>query len=180
MTAEGDNVAELVEEVDSEGRVLRVVTRAEMRNHRLRHRAVFIAVVNTQAHLLVHRRASSKDLWPSFWDIACGGVVGPGESWRDAANRELAEELGVAGVELEEIGGGAFDDEDAQVIGRCFVARSDGPFVFTDGEVTEAHFVDAAGLEDLISSRPVCPDSVALVRPLLGTLLGPPHGPPHG
>jgi len=173
MPADGGAAAELVEEVDTAGRVLRIVTRAEMRADRLRHRAVFIAVVDPDANLLVHRRAATKDLWPSYWDIACGGVVGPGESWRDAAARELAEELGVTGVTLEELGSGTFDDDDVHLIGHCFVARSSGPFAFTDGEITEAHFVDSDGVDELIGSRPVCPDSVALVHPLVHPLLGP-------
>jgi 8-oxo-dGTP pyrophosphatase MutT (NUDIX family) len=86
---------EMVEEVDSLGTVLRLVTRRQMRAETLWHRAVFIVVRSSSGDVLVHRRADTKDVWPGWWDVAVGGVVSPGESWEVAAQRELAEELGV-------------------------------------------------------------------------------------
>ena len=66
---------------------------------RLRHRCVFIVVRRTDGRLLVHQRSASKDLWPSAWDVAAGGVVVSGEGWDEAAARELAEEVGIGGVD---------------------------------------------------------------------------------
>ena len=39
----------------------------------------------------------AKDVYPSYYDVAVGGVVGAGESYDDGAQRELAEELGITG-----------------------------------------------------------------------------------
>ena len=167
-----DAGAEPVEEVEEDGTPIRVVTRAEMRAGRLRHRAVFIAVVDGAGRLLVHQRSGHKDLWPSYWDVACGGVAAPGESWELAAARELGEELGVVGVPLRALGGGVYDDGDVSVVGRCFVARTDGPFTFADGEVVDSRFVDRSGLAEFLADEPVCPDSVALILPLVSPLLG--------
>ena len=159
-------MSELVEEVDADGNVLQVVTRSAMRSGRLRHRAVFIAVLAGDGRLLVHRRSDSKDLWPGYWDIAAGGVVGVGETYDGAARRELAEELGIE-TDLEPRGAGSFDDADAHLVGRVYVARHDGPFHFSDGEVSEARFVTPAALADLLATHSFCPDSLALVAPAL-------------
>src|SRR3954447_5289866 len=99
MTADDrpDPAGELVDVVDDDGRVVRVVTRAEMRAGCLRHRCTFIVVRNTAGEVLIHRRSEDKDLWPGRWDLACGGVVTAGEAWEPAARRELAEELGIEG-----------------------------------------------------------------------------------
>ena len=167
--AAGSPGDELVEEVDVDGNVLRVVTRAEMRAGRLRHRATFIAVVDGP-NLLVHRRSPLKDVWPSRWDIAAGGVAAVGESWADGARRELAEELGIA-APVEELGRGRFDDEDAHVVGAVFVARWSGPVSFADGEVVEARWVDLEGLEALRSTATFCPDSLELVLPRILPIL---------
>ena len=86
MSGAGAAASELVDVVDPDGRVLEVVTRAEMRRRRLRHRTVFEAVVDPDdRRLLVHRRADWKDTAPGWWDIAFGGVVAAGEGWDDAA-----------------------------------------------------------------------------------------------
>jgi len=154
---------ELVEEVDLDGNVLRVVTRREMREQVLRHRCVYLLVVD-DGRLLVHQRAPHKDVWPGRWDVAAGGVVGAGESWEDAARRELAEELGVDAQPVE-VGAGAWDSAEAKVLGRVYVVDHPGPFSFDDGEVVQARFVDPAELRDLLAREPFCPDSVELALP---------------
>ena len=76
----------------------RPATRAEMRAQSLRHRATYILVFNSSGQLFVHRRTATKDIYPSYYDVAVGGVVGAGESYDDGAQRELAEELGITAV----------------------------------------------------------------------------------
>lgn len=165
--------AELVEVVDQQGRVLRIVTRAEMRAQVLRHRTVFIAVVDLDGtRLLVHRRADWKDLWPSAWDLAFGGVAAPGEAWADAARRELAEEAGVV-VDLVRVGGAAFDAPGVAELAEVFLARSDGPFSCPDGEVAEVAWVPLVELHEWLDGRSVCPDGVALVLPHLPAAVAP-------
>jgi isopentenyldiphosphate isomerase len=154
---------ELVEEIDEEGSVLRVVTRAEMRAGRLRHRCVFLLVVHA-GRLLVHRRAPDKDVWPGRWDVAAGGVVTAGERWDDAARRELAEELGVEADPVL-VGKGVWEGDEAKVVGRVYLVEHPGPFRFDDGEVVEARFVDRRGLVDLLAVEATCPDSVAIALP---------------
>jgi len=163
--------SELVEVVDEEGTVERVVTRAEMRAGRLRHRCTYVVVLDAADRLIVHQRAAWKDVWPSRWDLAFGGVAGVGEPWLDAAKRELAEEAGVEAV-LRQAGGGPYDDADVSVAGRVFIARHDGPFTVPDGEVVAVERIPLATLDALLLERSWCPDSVALagaaLRPLLG------------
>lgn len=163
--------AELVEEVDGDGNVLRVVTRAEMRAGRLRHRTTFIAVTDGRGRLLVHQRSPAKDVWPSRWDIAAGGVAAVGETWLDGARRELAEELGID-APVSELGRGTYDDDDVKTVAAIFVATHDGEVTFADGEVVAARWVDADELDELLSHESWCPDSIALVLPLVRPLLG--------
>ena len=158
---------ELVDVVDDDDRVIAIVTRAEMRANRLQHRAVSIAVVSSDRRLLVHRRADDKDVWPGMWDLAAGGVVAAGETYADAARRELAEELGVRADALEDLGEGRFRDESVALVGRGYVAVHDGPFTFTDGEIAEVRWVTRAELTDLMAAERFVPDNVALLLPLL-------------
>jgi isopentenyldiphosphate isomerase len=154
---------EMVEEIDLTGNVLRLVPRRKMRAEQLCHRSVFIAVMSEKGDLLVHKRAETKDIWPGWWDVAVGGVVSPGETWADAAVRELREELGIEGVGLELLGIGAYRDPDVQLVAATFLCRTEGPFTFADGEITEAHWVSQAEIPVWLQGKQFLPDTVALV-----------------
>ena len=163
----GDELVDVVDEFDN---VIQVVPRRVMRADRLRHRAVFIAVVDGAGRLLVHRRSPHKDVWPSWCDIAVGGVVGVGENYIDAAHRELAEEVGVSTETLEELDQGEsrpYDDDQVSLMARCYVVISEGPFTFDDGEVVEAWWVHRDGLDDLLRRERFLPDSLKLLLPLI-------------
>lgn len=157
---------ELVDVLDEMGNVTHTASRREVRAGNLLHRSVFIAVVNDNDELLVHRRASWKDVWPDSWDIAVGGVVSAGEAWEAAASRELVEEIGVS-VELGYLGEGEYADDEVREIARVYHARTAGPFSFDDGEIVEAAWVPISQLRDWLTGKPVCPDSLALVLPRL-------------
>jgi 8-oxo-dGTP pyrophosphatase MutT (NUDIX family) len=158
--------AELVEVVDESGRVLEVVRRDRMRAERLRHRCTYIAVVDRAGRAVVHQRAPWKDVWPGHWDVAFGGVVGVGEDWAPAAERELAEEAGIT-APLTEVAQACFDDDRVSVLGRVYVAEHDGPFTVPDGEVVALDRVPLADLDAWARGRPLCADSLALVVPAL-------------
>jgi len=106
-------------------------------------------------------------VWPGWWDLAVGGVLSPGESFEDGARREVAEELGLAGASLEPLGTGAYSDATVSLLAGCFVCRTEGPFTFADGEITEAHWVSQEELPAWLGAKPFLPDSVALVLPRL-------------
>jgi isopentenyldiphosphate isomerase len=154
---------ELVEEVDADGTVLGVVTRTEVRARRVRHRTVFIAVLDAAGdRLLAHRRADWKDVWPGRWDIAFGGICDVGEGWVAAAQRELVEEAGLA-VPLVEVGEGRYEDDSVAEVAHVFTARTDDEPTCPDGEVAELAWVPVPALRAWLAERDVVPDSVALV-----------------
>jgi isopentenyldiphosphate isomerase len=165
---------ELVDWIDTDGRVIEVVSRARLRAKRLRHWAVFILVRSTSGEVLVHQRSLEKDLWPGYWDVCVGGVVGSGEPLREAAVREVAEEIGVAltTADLRSLGQSHFANSDVLLIGEVFEVTSDGPFTFADGEVIQARFLSldelTSWLADTSSDRCWVPDSIALLGAHLG------------
>jgi isopentenyldiphosphate isomerase len=159
--------AEPVDIVDDDDQVIATVSRREMRARRLQHRAVYVAIVHPDGRLLVHRRSDHKDIWPGWWDIAVGGVVGAGELYDDAAVRELGEEVGIAAEGIEPLGPVRYADDDVATIGRCYRVTSAGPFVFADGEVAEARWVTPAELAELRRTAQLLPDSLAVLLPLL-------------
>jgi isopentenyldiphosphate isomerase len=157
---------ERVEVLDHDNNVIGIVTRAEMRARKLRHRCVSIVVRSSSGEVLIHRRAEHKDLWPGRWDLAVGGVVGVGEGWEQAARRELSEEIGVTAA-LRFLGEGSYQDDDVNEYAWVYECVHDGPFAFDDGEVVEALFVPLDELRARRSPHPFVPDSIALVLPMI-------------
>ena len=159
---------ELVEVLDERGKVVDVVTRAQMRAENLRHRSVAVAVLH-DGRVLAHQRAAWKDVWPSRWDVAFGGVCDVGETWPAAALRELAEEAGISvgEEELLDLGDDRFESDEVRLVGRLYAVDHAGPFTFTDGEVQATEWVALSGLDDWLATHDVVDDSRALVVPRL-------------
>jgi isopentenyldiphosphate isomerase len=167
VTAGSQAARELVDVVDDGDRIVATVTRAEMRARRLKHRCVFIVVRRSDGHLLVHQRSAEKDLLPSAWDVAVGGVVGCGEGWDEAAARELAEEVGIDGPPLRFRRATRYQDELVDEVVRVYDLTWDGPIAFDDGEVVAAVWLDEAELTVRRARDLFCPDSLAVAGDLL-------------
>jgi len=89
--------SELLEVVDAQDRVIGTALRGEIHRRRLCHRAVHIFVFNPSGDVYVQRRSAVKDRHALKLDSSAAGHVDPGESYYDAAVRELREELSIEG-----------------------------------------------------------------------------------
>jgi isopentenyldiphosphate isomerase len=88
-------MTEYVERVDADDRVVAVVSRLEAVRHGWLHRVATTICRDEQGRLLVHRRPDDASRFPGCYETSFGGAVRVGESYRAAAEREVAEELGV-------------------------------------------------------------------------------------
>ena len=156
--------AEWVDVVDDDDRVVGRVTRPEIRTRNLLHRAVYVFVLNTRGELFVHRRTATKDVYPGYCDPTIGGVVGTGEEYDAAAERELAEELGLIGVPIIRLGGLRYADEGTRICGMVYLTRHDGPFVLQAEEIASGGFVPLAQAQRVARDERCCPDAVAALE----------------
>jgi isopentenyl-diphosphate delta-isomerase type 1 len=90
-----DERQELLEVCDRHDRVIGQATRGMIHRLGLRHRAVHIFIFDDAGRLYLQFRREHKDQYPRHWDTSAAGHVSPGETYADAAMRELAEELGL-------------------------------------------------------------------------------------
>jgi 8-oxo-dGTP pyrophosphatase MutT (NUDIX family) len=88
-------MAELVDHVDEQDRVLGAVERDEAVRGRLLHRIAVVVCRDGAGRVLVHRRGETVRRHPGWYDTMAGGAVEVGEDYRQGAARELAEELGL-------------------------------------------------------------------------------------
>ncbi|MFE2330314.1 NUDIX hydrolase [Streptomyces sp. NPDC059385] len=89
---------EVLDVVDRDDRVVGRARRGEVYAEGLIHRCVFVLARDAEGRIFVHRRTASKLVFPSYYDMFVGGVLGAGESYAQAALREAEEELGVSGL----------------------------------------------------------------------------------
>ncbi|HUG83975.1 MAG TPA: NUDIX domain-containing protein [Euzebya sp.] len=158
---------QLVEVVTADGTVVDVITRAQLRQTGARHRCTYVVVVRSSGHVVVHQRAAWKDVSPSAWDLAFGGLCDVGEGWLQAARRELAEEAGITDVPLIDLGDVAWEGNGTALVGRVFVAVSDGPVRPADGEVVAVDEVPLVDLGRWMAGRLMVDDTPEVVPPLL-------------
>jgi len=57
---------------------------------------VHICIFDRQGRLLIQQRSAQKGAWSGLWDVSAAGAVDAGETSRQAAEREVKEELGYA------------------------------------------------------------------------------------
>jgi isopentenyldiphosphate isomerase len=150
---------EPVDIIDAAGRTVGVTTRREMRAQRLPHRCVYVLVFNSQGQVFLHLRTATKDVFPSHWDLAVGGVLAAGETFAQGAAREVDEELGVSG-HLEELFPFRYEDERTVVQAMVYLLRHDGPFQLQQEEIVRGEFVAPEGIGVRAQKDPFCPDGL--------------------
>ena len=164
--------AEQIAWVDEQDNVLGSICRAELRERGLIGRGTYILVFNSAGDLCVHRRTLSKAIYPGYWDVAAGGMVQADESYVESAARELAEELGVTGVPLQEHEHFLFDQPGNRIWCAVFSAVWDGDLTLQPEEVLEARFIPIADVLRETEEKPYCPDSLAALKRYLSTSAG--------
>jgi 8-oxo-dGTP pyrophosphatase MutT (NUDIX family) len=160
--------------VDERGRVVGEAPRSRMRRENLRHSSTGVIVRRSDGAVYVHRRADDKDWAPSAYDAAAGGVIRVGEEPRESARRELAEELGVTGVELRPLLEELYEDETVRVYAHVFEVTYDGVVTHADGEVAAGWWLTMDELAEALRdpARPFVPDTQHLLRRLAETGVG--------
>jgi isopentenyl-diphosphate delta-isomerase type 1 len=146
-------VAEWLEIVDENDRVIGRALRSECHgNPTLVHRVAHVLVFNGLGHLLLQKRSSSKDVQPGRWDTSVGGHLDPGETYFEAARREMEEELGI------EVENPVFlhaykmrNDFESENV-ATFLARHDGPIRFNPEEIDQVRFFSPQEIDEMLGT----------------------------
>jgi len=86
---------EYLDIVDARNRIVGRGNRPQIHQLGLRHRAVHVLIFNRHSQVFVQLRSLQKKSDPGLWDSSVSGHVDHGETCRQAALREMQEEVGV-------------------------------------------------------------------------------------
>ncbi len=134
-------MSEWFEVVDENDRVIGRALRSECHgNPALVHRVAHVLVFNSRGHLLLQKRSSSKDVQPGRWDTSVGGHLDPGETYFEAALREMEEELGICLENPVFLYAYKMRNDFESENVATFFARYDGPIRFNPEEIEQVRF----------------------------------------
>lgn len=142
--------------VDDNDNVIGKQTRSKVHKLGLKHRAVYIFVINSKKQLFLQKRSMQKDLYPGVWTVSCSGHVDCSETYDDAAQREFREELGVNAPEPLSF---FYKAQPSLANGwefvRVYYCISEGPFALHPQEIDAGRWLSRKALEKSISEEPL-------------------------
>ena len=153
--------------VDEHNAVTGSAPRSVMRRDGLPHRATYVLVFNEAGDVFVQRRTGTKDIFPGYLDICAGGVVQAGESYDESAERELQEELGIAGIPLTPLFEFFYAEQRNRVHGRAYRCVYEGPMKLQEEEVESGEFIAPAQIIERAATQCVTPDSLYVLTRFL-------------
>lgn len=87
---------ELIDILDSEGnRTGRTALKSEAHKNGWFHPTIHVWFYTSDGRILIQQRAKNKDTHPLLWDVSVAGHIGAGEKIKQAAVREVQEEIGI-------------------------------------------------------------------------------------
>ncbi len=144
---------EILDVVDINNHEIGQATRGEIHEKGWFHRAVHILLFNSSGAVYIQRRSKWKDRYPMKLDSSAAGHVDSGETYLEAAKRELNEELGITAdlTSLLNIVACLETDNEHIVI---YQAHSGLTPIPNPEEIYDGAFIDPMELSDLMNKRP--------------------------
>lgn len=144
--------------VDPHDRPLGTASKTQAHRNGLLHRAVSVLLFNSRGELLLQRRAAGKYHSGGLWANSCCTHPAPGEGNRQAAERRLREELGIAAplrpagslYYRAQLDGGLVEHE----LDHLFVGRSDAPPAPDPAEVAACRYLPLADVRAELARHP--------------------------
>jgi len=137
--------------VNEDDEVIGRAKRSECHKTNLIHRSAIIFIFNNEGKLLLQKRSKSKDLYKGYWTSSASGHLDIGESYKDAAKRELKEELRVELPLKQSFLAKVKQEIDSENI-RLFVGRGNGPFNFNKKEIEKIDFFSISKIKKMIKN----------------------------
>jgi len=123
------------------------------------HRAISIVLFNkNHSEMLITKRAKVKPTWPYYWTNAVCSHPYPGESYCEAADRRLKEELGIA-TKLKEVFRFSYEAKMNKTWGEheldaTFMGVFEGPLLPNPDEIAGYEWMEIAKLKQELKKNP--------------------------
>jgi 8-oxo-dGTP pyrophosphatase MutT (NUDIX family) len=147
------------EVIDREGNTIAIVSRKEIKEKKLRHKAAFIIVKNSKNQYFIAQRSHTKKTYPLKWSFGAGGAVMAGESFDNAAKRELEEELGIK-EKVEYLFDFPFDSEEIHYLAKVYETIFNKEVIIEKREYEQGKWASVEEIFNMNKKGDFCPDSI--------------------
>ena len=144
---------EFLDVVDENDNVIGKAEKCKVYSDALLHRIVHIFIFNKEGKLALQLQGKNKKFCPLHWVTSAAGHAQAGETWKEAALRELKEEIGIT-AELKEIGKDKYHYANTKIkkIIGSFNAVYNGEFNINKHEVEKVEFFTLDEIKDMINN----------------------------
>jgi len=145
-----------VDVVDAHDEIVGKADRSVAHKKGLLHRVIHVMVFDSDGKLFMQQRALSKDMYAGHWEGSLSGHVKSKESFKDAAERELHEELGICVKRghLKEILEFGLHEENERVLAKLYVVKDfKGEWKLDEEEVKTGDFWSMKKIESELKGK---------------------------
>jgi len=141
--------------VNEKDKIIGYLTKMQAYLKKAMLRSVQIFVYNSEGELYIQKRSKNKTRYPNYFCASAAGHVEPGENYREAAIRELKEELGFKKVKKLK-----FIVKEKTLVGEnnyammtLFIITTDEPIILQEKEIETGDFYPIRKIQQLISEN---------------------------
>lgn len=118
-------------------------------------RFINIIIIDENKKIIVPKRSGNRIIFPNCYDFSVGGHVNSGESYEQAAYRELKEELNIENVKLIEIGYFNPYKDNVDTFSKLYLSRYNNKIEEYDKEgITDIFYMTIDEIKELIRKEP--------------------------
>ncbi len=146
---------EYLDLVDDNDNVIGREDRNEIYKKGLRNfRVINIIIFTSDEKIIVPQRSDNRRIFPNCYDFSVGGHVSSGETYEEAAYRELEEELGITGVKLQEIGYFKPYDIDTSAFSKMYKLIYDDDLNYDKDGIQKIFYMSKEEVSSLVNNSP--------------------------
>lgn len=142
---------QFIDVVNDKNEIIGNATEEEVYQKKLAHRIVHVLVFDSKGKIALQLRSKTKSFCPGCWSTTVGGRVQSGESYEEAAAREMKEEIGVI-LDLEKIADEIYTNNGLKMFQRIYKTKFDGQLSTSDPDIERFEYKSLSEVQDMINN----------------------------
>lgn len=141
--------------VDENDKIIGEASKKDIYSKGLKYYRIVKGIIKASTgKILLPKRSKYKYVYPECYDISLSGHVDKGESYEEALQREMKEELGIESAEYKEVCYLTPKQLNANYFIKLFIINYDGQIKVDKKEVESANFVEINQLYKMMEKKP--------------------------